>query len=112
MDDNRLIPTYKVYRLYDYAEENSYFSDQKVGFICQYTFLPCLISNTCCCFVFFVFFKIFIIKKKYIYFKNIFIYIYIYNYIYLCVCVLWFFLCSVSLLLLSDFLSNLLYSVL
>ena len=26
-------------------------------------------------------------------------------------CVLWFFLCSVSLLLLSDFLSNLLYSV-
>ena len=29
-----------------------------------------------------------------------------------CVCVLWFFLCSVSLLLLSDFLSNLLYSVL
>ena len=33
-------------------------------------------------------------------------------FIYLCVCVLWFFLCSVSLLLLSDFLSNLLYSVL
>ena len=28
-----------------------------------------------------------------------------------CVCVLWLFLCSVSLLVLSDFLSNLLYSV-
>ena len=47
-----------------------------------------------------IFYNFFIIKKnKYIY-------------IYLCVCVLWFFLCSVSLLLLSDFLSNLLYSVL
>ena len=30
---------------YDYAEENSYFSDQIVGFICQYTFIPYTISN-------------------------------------------------------------------
>ena len=33
-------------------------------------------------------------------------------YIFVCVCVLWFFFYSVSLLLLSDFVSNLLYSVL
>ena len=46
-----------------------------------------------------------------LFFKMFFIYFYI-IYIYICVCVLinlWFFLCSVSLLLLSGFLSNLLY---
>ena len=56
----------------------------------------------CCSFV--CVFYFFIMFVKY--------YVYIYIFIFWCVCVLWFFLCSVSLLLLSDFLSNLLYSVL
>ena len=72
-----------------------------------------LIEVTCSVVVlFFVFYFFNNYFKKNIFIYFFFIYIYIYIYIYIFWCVLWFFLCSVPLLLLSYFLSNLLYSVL
>ena len=57
-----------------------------------------------CCFVFCFLFLFYFLFFKYFYIFYIYLLL-------LCVCVLWFFLCSVSLLLLSDFLSNLLYNI-
>ena len=85
-------------------------------------YITCSVVVVCLFFVFVVFCGGFLIFLNF--FLNFFIFLYIhilylFYFLYLfflcvcvCVCVLWFFLCSVSLLLLSDFLSNLLYSVL